>query len=287
MSDVAARYREDGYVIVRGVFSPDEMAEMAAEADKVYAVGISQPRTWRRQNVYFDVIDDPKAKRRIALQGHWVSWLSPILERYRRDPRYLDILAPLLGADIKQFGNQIHWKPPGAERVTFRYHQDYRFLGQRMRLEDVPDNFIQTILAIDPQTAENGALKVFPGSHRLGYLGLSDEGAGYLMVGADSDDYLRGKGLDPAAAVTCEMAPGDLILFHPLMVHGSGPNHLSHDRRIYLNGYVRAAVTGRGEWAFRDGRSVPLGPEPSIVKYDDVLTNKEVQYFDNGWAGAA
>src|SRR3546814_20617854 len=55
----------------------------------------------------------------------WPAWIDPVLERVRRDPRLLEILAPLIGRDLKQIINQLHWKPPGA-RAEFGFHQDSR-----------------------------------------------------------------------------------------------------------------------------------------------------------------
>ena len=68
---------------------------------------------------------------------------------------------------------------------------------------------------------ENGALRVIPKSHRLGYLGLSDDGP--IMVGQTQDEELRRAGLDPSNIVTCEMEPGDLLLWTLFTVHGSAP----------------------------------------------------------------
>ncbi|WP_245489703.1 phytanoyl-CoA dioxygenase family protein, partial [Mesorhizobium sp. M2D.F.Ca.ET.140.01.1.1] len=43
------------------------------------------------------------------------------------------------------------------------------------------DATVTTGLAVDRATLDNGCLQVVPGSHKLGYLGLSDEGKGELM----------------------------------------------------------------------------------------------------------
>src|SRR5208283_3669547 len=56
-----------------------------------------------------------KARRRVVLQAHWTAWISPLMERMRRSEKYLAVLEPFLGKDIKQITHQIHWKPPGAK----------------------------------------------------------------------------------------------------------------------------------------------------------------------------
>ena len=75
-------------------------------------------------------------------------------------------------------------------------------------------------------------------------------------------------GLSAEVAVDLVLQPGDLALWSPYLVHGSGANGSDHRRRLYINGYVRAADCDRGEWAFRDGRPVPFGPEQALVHYE-------------------
>ena len=41
--------------------------------------------------------------------------------------RLFELLAPLLGSDIKQIINQLHWKPAGSLISDFAFHQDARF----------------------------------------------------------------------------------------------------------------------------------------------------------------
>jgi ectoine hydroxylase-related dioxygenase (phytanoyl-CoA dioxygenase family) len=279
--DYAEHYREYGYAIVRGVFSAEEMAEIAQAADRVYAEGMKHPRSWRHKNLYFEVIDD-KAGGRIVRQVQWPSWIDPVLERFRRDERILRILEPLIGDSLKQLSNQIHWKPPGAKMVGFRYHQDARFRSPPEAFRKLNESFVQTGLAIDPHRIENGALKVFPGSHKLGYLGLSEDE--YLMTGGPEAETLAKAGLDPSQVIDIILEPGDIALWHPFMVHGSGANQSTIDRRIYINGYCTAANSDRGEWAFRDGVPCPLGPEPALVHYDDLYTRPEPHYVDNSWS---
>src|SRR5579864_8739280 len=214
-----------------------------------------------------DLVNDPGAGRRVMIQAHWTPWISPCLEQMRRDARYLEVLAPLLGRDIKQITHQLHWKPPGGKYTFYRYHQDARFRNPAA-VRNMLYGTVNTGLAIDPQTSENGALRVIPRSHLGGYLGLSEDGT--IMTGHTPDEELRRVGLDPQAAVTCEMQPGDLLLWTLYTVHGSAPNLSRADRRFMINSYVRAGDSERGEWAFRDGVSTPLGAEPEICKYEQL-----------------
>ncbi len=281
-----ARLNEQGFAILRGFLPPDEVAALRAEVERVEAEALRHRASYRDRNLYFEILDDPEAGRKVVLQAHWFAWINPVLEALRRHPRYLAVLEPLLGRDIKQIANQIHWKPPGAKYTRYRFHQDLRFRERPELYRDLLGGYVTTGLAIDRQDAENGALEVFPGSHKLGYLGLSDDGP--IMVGETQEDELRRAGLDPGAAVVCELDPGDLLLWTLYTVHGSGPNRTARDRRFMINSYVRAEDSPeRGEWAFRDGRSAPLGPEPEICRYEALRERPGPFYVDDDWTEEA
>jgi ectoine hydroxylase-related dioxygenase (phytanoyl-CoA dioxygenase family) len=284
MQDIIEQLRTEGYAIVRGFFGADDMQRVSAEVDAVYAQGLKHHATYRDHNLLFEVLNDPRARRRVVLQAHWTAWINPYLEQMRRDPRYLEVLRPLLGADIRQLTHQIHWKPPGAKYTFYRYHQDARFRNAAA-VRNLLEGSLNTGLAIDPQTEANGALRIIPRSHLRGYLGLSEDGA--IMTGETPDEDLRRAGLDPQAAITCQMEPGDLLLWTLYTVHGSAPNLSSGDRRFMINSYTRAADSERGEWAFRGGVSTPLGAEPQICKYEQLRERPGPFYIETDWTEEA
>jgi len=285
MNDFVEQLNADGYAIIRGFLSPAQMTQISAEVDRIYQEGLKHHATYRDRNLLFEILEDPKAQRRVVLQAHWTAWISPLMESMRRSDQYRRVLQPFLGPDIKQMSHQIHWKPPGAKYTSYRFHQDARFRTGNLTDHDYLRSTVTTGLAIDRQTVANGALRVFPGSHRLGYLGLSDDGP--IMVGQTQDEELRRAGLDSAQVVVCEMEPGDLLLWNLFTVHGSAPNVSSYDRRFMINSFVRAADSEHGEWAFRDGESTPLGPEPRICKYEQLLERPGPFYIESDWTGEA
>jgi ectoine hydroxylase-related dioxygenase (phytanoyl-CoA dioxygenase family) len=285
MQDLVAELHAEGFAIIRGFLSPSETAEIGAETQRMYQEGLKHHATYRDKNLLFEVLDDPKANRRVVLQAHWTAWLSPLLERMRRSEKYFAVLEPFLGSDIKQITHQVHWKPPGAKYTSYRFHQDARFRDGNIRDFGYLRSTVTTGLAIDRQTVENGALRIIPRSHRLGYLGLSDDGP--IMVGQTQDEELRSAGLDPSNIIVCEMEPGDLLLWTLFTVHGSAANISDYDRRFMINSYVRAGDSERGEWAFRDGISTPLGTEPQICKYEQLRERPGPFYIESDWTEEA
>jgi ectoine hydroxylase-related dioxygenase (phytanoyl-CoA dioxygenase family) len=285
VTSVIEALKSEGYAVIRGFLSPAQTAQVADEVDRMYQEGLKHHATYRDRNLLFEVLDDPKARRRVVLQAHWTAWISPLMERMRRSEEFYKVLHPLLGPDIKQISHQIHWKPPGAKYTFYRFHQDARFREGKLKDFDHLDSTVTTGLAIDPQTKDNGALRVIPRSHRRGYLGLADDGP--IMVGQDQDEELRRAGLDPSSIVTCEMQPGDLLLWTLFTVHGSAPNVSGIDRRFMINSYVRASDSERGEWAFRAGRSRPLGAEPQLCKYEQLRERPGSFYIEEDWTEEA
>jgi phytanoyl-CoA hydroxylase len=87
--------------------------------------------------------------------------------------------------------------------------------------------------------------------------------------------------------ITCEMEPGDLLLWTLFTVHGSAPNMSTYDRRFMINSYVRANDSDRGEWAFKDGQSKPLGTEPEICKYEQLRERPGPFYIESDWTEEA
>lgn len=77
-------------------------------------------------------------------------------------------------------------------------------------------------LHLDTTTAENGALKVLPGSHLQGPL---------------SDQQRRDLDIEP---VTVEAEAGQVLIMSPLLVHSSSPSANPSHRRVihveYLQG---------------------------------------------------
>ena len=272
------QYDEFGYAIVRGVFSPDEVEEMAHAFDRVYAEGLVLGKSFRHGNTYFHIADDANLGP-IVRMVQWPSYFNKVLDRYRRDPRMLEIVAPIIGTNLKQIINQMHWKPPGAAMVEFGYHQDSCFRRPRDAYRDMAVSYLQTGIAIDPHTVGNGAVTIYPGSHRMGEVKFPAQGR--VMHSAASDRSLESIGLDPAGLVTVEMEPGDVAFWGLNTIHGSGPNVSNIDRRLYINGYVIAENCDRGEWTFRDGQPVELG-DPVLVHYEDLHDDPFPHFVDAG-----
>ena len=270
------QYRRDGYTIVRGFVGADELAEIAAAADQIYAEGVGHGRSFRHGNLFYNVASVANGEALVRMV-QWPSYHQPVLNRVRLDRRFADLLGPLIGPDLKQIINQVHWKAPGA-LGEFAWHQDSKSRRPARAFRNLATAYVQTGLAIDPHGPASGGLRFIPGSHLRGdlHMDCTRHSLGVSM----SADALRSVGLSEGDAIALELEPGDLALWSPYLVHGSGKNRSAHKRRFYINGYVRAADCDRGEWAFRDGRPVQFGPRPALVHYEELHERPGPHYVD-------
>ena len=274
VGDLISDYRRDGYAVARGLFSADEVAAIAEASEAVRAEGLAHGRSFRHGNLFYNVAQDERGEPLVRM-AQWFAYHNPALDAVRLDRRYARLLAPLLGGDLKQIINQLHWKARGAS-ADFAWHQDSRFRKPPHAYRNLGASYVQTGLAIDPHGPASGGMRFVPGSHRRGTLPL--DVTADVIANPMSDAALEAAGLDPAHVVDLVLEPGDVALWSPYLVHGSGSNRADHRRRFYINGYVRAADCDRGEWAFRNGEPVALGPKPALVHYEQLRERGEPHY---------
>lgn len=270
-ADLVSAYRTQGYAVVRGLFTPAEVRAIGAAIDAVEKAARAHGRSYRHGNLAYRLVDGD------VRMAQWPSWTSPTLDAVRLDPRFARLLAPLIGGDLKQIINQLHWKPQGpGSGGDFAWHQDSRFRRPAEAFRELGDSYVQTGLAIDPHDPPAGGLRVVPGSHLRGAAMTADTD---VLASPMADAALVEAGFDPATVVDLVLAPGDVALWSPYLVHASGANMSPHRRRFYINGYVRADACDRGEWAFRNGRPVPLPAMPSLVHFEQLHERPDPHYF--------
>ena len=267
-------YWRDGYAIVRGLFSLDEIEDITAAADQVHAEGVKHGRSFRHGNLFYNVATGTNGEPLVRM-AQWPSYHQPVLNRVRLDARIASILEPLIGRNLKQIINQIHWKAPGS-LGDFAWHQDSKSRRPPEAFRNLANSYVQSGLALDPHTPDAGCLRFIPGSHLRGDLQMNSET--HSLGVAMKDAALEAVGLSADGAIDLLLEPGDFVLWSPYLVHGSGTNRSDHKRRFYINGYVRAEDCDRGEWAFRNGKPVPFGPKPALVHYEDLLERPGPHY---------
>lgn len=245
---------ERGFVVKPGVFSPAEITEMRAAFDRLerIAYGLEGAGMYRGSQFVLERVEDGSGAARVRIDRVvWCGAVEPVLSDYGKDPRLLAMAARLLGSsEMNQLINQAHFKLPG-DGVEFPWHQDssHRRYGQgEWKDVNLRGSYVQTVIAIDDATEENGPLLFIPGSCRRGHINLPADGT--LPPGL----------LDRGSAVAATMEAGSVLLFGPYAVHSSQPNRSSRPRRSLINGYAYPGANSRvypGEGAGRLLRALP------------------------------
>ena len=210
-------YREQGYVLARGVFARDEVTSMQREVEalleRAEAAGRKMEATWRGE---WRQRESAAVQTRVDII-HNVQNHSASFTRLLVDPRLVDRAAELIGPNVQLHHTKLHNKQPSVGS-PFPMHQDYPYFPHE------GDSMIAAIVHIDDATVENGCLCVVPGSHKLGPMEHAHDGSFYLPL----DDWP----LDRATPV--EAQAGDVLFFGYGMVHGSYVNRSNRPRAILL-----------------------------------------------------
>jgi ectoine hydroxylase-related dioxygenase (phytanoyl-CoA dioxygenase family) len=151
-------YNNQGFLVVRRVFTPDEIAAAVTEADRlVNRKDLIDTRNLRCRwqphcddgECLFETFDP-------------VIDIAPVCAQLARHPQLLAILGELYGELAHLFKDKLIFKPPGAR--GYDLHQDY------IAWPSFPRTFVTAAIAIDPCGLDNGCTVVYPGYHHQGCL---------------------------------------------------------------------------------------------------------------------
>ena len=145
-------FHEHGYAVVRNMFGADEIAELKAASDRAKQRGMAVGRPFRHGNLGYWINDDPRVGTNV-IGMQWPSHEEPAFERHRRDPRMLALLEPLIGRNIRQIINQLHWKTPGST-FAVGFHRDRINRRPADAYRALESSYVQTATAIDPMRAD-------------------------------------------------------------------------------------------------------------------------------------
>lgn len=199
-----ADYDRDGFVLVRGLVTPEEAAAYRAEVHALDARLGETNATW----------DSVKGGTAIS-HSHDVQLKSAAFTRLLTDPRLTGVLQDIIGSNLQLQHTQMFNKPPERGSL-FPMHQVHPYFPHR------DHSLIAVILHLDDAPVEKGCVCVYPGSHKLGPL----ESFG-------QDHHVSTELFPIGSATPIPAKAGDALFFHYLLVHGSGVN-VSDEARTTL-----------------------------------------------------
>lgn len=224
------QYREQGYVVVSGIFTTQQLDEMEREFD-----GIIQRRLARRANISVLWQGDWQKKygQMPLIHTHDVQAYSNVWARALLNDRLTEAMADLIGPNIMLHHTKLFQKPT-EKGGGFPMHQDYPYFPHKNH------TMAAGIIHISDATEEMGCVRVMPGSHKLGPLPTFRE-----SHDGPQNHYLNPEEYPIEKATPCPAKRGDVFFFNYLTIHGSGLNTSDRLRKTVLV-------------QFRDPADVPL-----------------------------
>ncbi len=246
------RYQEEGLLVVREVVDPagiqkllracDEFCQLAINAEEDIYLGSTYIQILKACNPFDKNISQLPTIKGLIRRVTYPYLTSKIIDDMRRHPNILAVVQDILGTNVVQIVNQINFNHPGQQGQGWGWHQDYRF--RRQGMTNFPHSYLQTLVAIDPVTTENGGVRLIPRSLRLGPLKL------------DVEQDTAEQQFDVGTAITPLLNPGDMAIFGPYTIHGSTPNRSAHPRRVFINGFADRNYCSYGMPAVDHGKIV-------------------------------
>jgi hypothetical protein len=213
--DQVRQFHRDGFLLVRGMYSPTEVVDIVAWTEEVAGSPETVGRDWK----YFERsrADDSRILCRIENFVPFHEGFSALITRRRMH----QAVSELFGEEAVLFKDKINFKLPGGD--GFRAHQDVQ-----AGWDDYAHLHITAMIAIDETNEENGSLEMIAGMHDRGLLGA-------MWAPLTDQDTQH------ARYVPVHCRPGDAVFFDSYAPHRSGPNGTAEARRVLYITYNRAS----------------------------------------------
>ncbi|MEQ8690644.1 MAG: phytanoyl-CoA dioxygenase family protein [Pseudomonadales bacterium] len=232
-------YFEQGYVLLKGLLEPRQLA-IYNERFLSFVRGqqplVEDMKIMQDVMVVKGAVTPPSPElgvNKLLCLEH-----DPVLFGYAHEPALVAAVQSLLGSELYSLSSNVFNKPPGVDG-RHPMHQDLRYFRLRPA-----DKIIGTWTALLPATRQHGCLAVLPGSHK-GDL-VEHENPAWEFV---NHGFYGIADVDLDARVHMEMAPGDTLLFHPLLIHGSGRNRSGEFRRAISVHYAAGSCESpKADW---------------------------------------
>jgi len=222
---------ENGFALRENILSPSEVTHLLKAIAQIDEPGALQ----RRNSVYAvrNLLDASREIRELANSATIHTLVEPILGPESFAVRGI-LFDKIAGAN---------WKVPWHQDVTIAVQERIETEGfgpwsikaDILHVQPpahILENMLSVRLHLDPCHAENGALRVIPGSHRQG------------RIPEDQIQTIR----EHSPECVCESAVGGVLLMRPLLLHASSPSQLPNHRRVIHLDFAAVALPNGLRW---------------------------------------
>lgn len=212
IESIVRNFNADGYVIVPGLFSPEDVARFESElAAYIREFVPRQPPG----TVYYEEDRPDVIKSLFKMHKH-----GEFFGALERESRVMAIVGALIPGGLKCRDVGYFAKAARDGSVT-PPHQDNAF--QHFG----PPYMLKASIALDAHTEANGAMICLKGSHQHGV--FPHRASGVMSFSQSLADDVD---VSPYPEVSMCLSPGDLMVHHGNTIHKSGANRTEQSRRM-------------------------------------------------------
>lgn len=276
-------YQDDGFLIVRGFASDDEINNLKQQAKAIIddfdmnqvSIFTTNNQSQHSDDYFLESGDKArcffeeeafdstgKLKDKVDLSinkiGHAMHDLLPEVQKFSYSPKMLDMVTDLGLQNPGVVQSQFIFKQPkiGGE---VHAHTDSTFIHTS------PLSCIGVWLALEKATVHNGCLSAIPGSHKWPLQeqfvrNSTNTGTEFIETQEKRVNW------DLSQLVQLEVEKGDLVILHGQVVHASNANRSANSR----HSYIIHLVDLEAEWSSRNWLQRPASMP--FRKMEDVLS---------------
>ncbi|MDX1529834.1 MAG: phytanoyl-CoA dioxygenase family protein [Gammaproteobacteria bacterium] len=226
----AEQFWRDGYTVAEDAVTTEQLGQMRAalrrwiDDSRDHCEGFGETVDGRPR---FDVGKGHSADAPVLRRVDNPPEIDSVYAEVAFDGGIVDMVADLIGPDVKFHHAKINLKQPGSE-TRVDWHQDYSYTPHSN------DHVVTALLMLDDMSEQNGCLMVAPGTHREGQKSLW---RGEVFTGKVDEETAK-EARARSRSVTGRA--GSVCLMHTKLLHGSEPNRSAGPRALYICVYSAA-----------------------------------------------
>ena len=256
-----AFFEDQGYLVLEDFMNAAEVDTCETEIARLHRfAGSLAADDPQRHNFQLEPYADVTARNALATpllrKIEETRDYSDIFRDLAAHPKLINTVRMLLGDDLLLFRSTLMLKP-ALHGSVHAFHQDSAYWPMD------PPSLVTVSIALNDSAADNGCIQVIPESHKWG---MQDWG----LIAQDKDKPLTQRDdLDLSRLTSVPLTAGSALLFHSLVVHGSGPNNSPRPRHTALYAYFPPTVRYRPKPGGAKEKTVPvihgLGGRPTLT----------------------
>lgn len=248
MDEILNQFETQGYYVLENLLTAEEVSACESEIDRLHHLGAGYKEQGDARGKHFQL--EPYAKSEdqdglpVLRKIEQTREFSEVFKDLSRHPKLLTVVRKLLGEDLLLFRSTLMLKP-AHHGSAHSFHQDSAYWPMR------PPALVTVSIALTDSTPENGCIQVIPRSHEWG---MQEWGA----ITQESGVLSNRPDLDTSEVFEVPLKAGSALMFHSLVVHGSGPNRSPRPRHTALYAYFPPTVRYTSQDASAGVRTFPV-----------------------------